>query len=183
VFPCPPIAIRQHNVEIASEPVASDIYVDQNTGITFVWIPPGEFEMGSNNITNEEKPIHKIKISRGLWLGKYPVTNADYKRFSQSNNGGRVFSGAGGPSLIAPDRMTLPKMLREQGYSTACVGISFMNAFSRAYRTSFAIIKLRFCRAVERVAECTRCGDLSQSMLWLKLESSTTCFVDCVGLR
>lgn len=37
-------------------------------------------------------------------------------------NGGRVFSGAGGPSLIAPDRMTLPKMLREQGYSTACVG-------------------------------------------------------------
>ncbi len=37
-------------------------------------------------------------------------------------NGGRVFSGAGGPSLIAVERMTLPKMLREQGYSTACVG-------------------------------------------------------------
>ncbi len=37
-------------------------------------------------------------------------------------NGGRVFSGAGGPSLIASDRMTLPKMLRDQGYSTACVG-------------------------------------------------------------
>ena len=37
-------------------------------------------------------------------------------------NGGRVFSGAGGPSLIALDRMTLPKMLREQGYATACVG-------------------------------------------------------------
>ena len=36
--------------------------------------------------------------------------------------GGRVFSGAGGPSLIAPGRMTLPKMLREQGYSTACNG-------------------------------------------------------------
>ena len=37
-------------------------------------------------------------------------------------NGGRVFSGAGGPSLIAPDRITLPKMLQEQGYSTACIG-------------------------------------------------------------
>ncbi|MEM9365854.1 MAG: arylsulfatase [Planctomycetota bacterium] len=37
-------------------------------------------------------------------------------------NGGRVFSGAGGPSLIAPDRLTLPAMLRQQGYSTACVG-------------------------------------------------------------
>ena len=37
-------------------------------------------------------------------------------------NGGRVFSGAGGPSLIAKDRLTLPQMLREKGYATACVG-------------------------------------------------------------
>ncbi len=37
-------------------------------------------------------------------------------------NGGRVFSGAGGPSLITPDRLTLPKMLQRQGYHTACVG-------------------------------------------------------------
>jgi len=36
--------------------------------------------------------------------------------------GGRVFTGAGGPSLIAPDRLTLPKMLRDHGYATACVG-------------------------------------------------------------
>ena len=36
-------------------------------------------------------------------------------------NGGRVFTGTGGPSLIASDRMTLPRMLREQGYSTACL--------------------------------------------------------------
>ncbi|TWU35024.1 sulfatase family protein [Novipirellula artificiosorum] len=37
-------------------------------------------------------------------------------------NGGRVFSGAGGPSLIAADRTTMPDMLREQGYTTACFG-------------------------------------------------------------
>ena len=36
--------------------------------------------------------------------------------------GGTVFTGAGGPSLIAPDRLTLPAMLREKGYSTACFG-------------------------------------------------------------
>jgi len=36
--------------------------------------------------------------------------------------GGAVFTGVGGPSLITRDRLTLPKMLREQGYSTACVG-------------------------------------------------------------
>lgn len=36
--------------------------------------------------------------------------------------GGTVFTGAGGPSLIAPGRLTLPEMLRRGGYSTACVG-------------------------------------------------------------
>lgn len=37
-------------------------------------------------------------------------------------NGGTVFTGVGGPSLIAPGRLTLPGMLRTKGYATACVG-------------------------------------------------------------
>jgi len=37
-------------------------------------------------------------------------------------NGGRVFEGVGGPSLIAPGRLTLPAMLRANGYATAAVG-------------------------------------------------------------
>jgi arylsulfatase A-like enzyme len=37
-------------------------------------------------------------------------------------NGGTVFQGAGGPSLIAPGRLTLPAMLKQQGYATAAVG-------------------------------------------------------------
>lgn len=36
--------------------------------------------------------------------------------------GGTVFTGAGGPSLIAPERLTLPEMLREKMYATACIG-------------------------------------------------------------
>lgn len=37
-------------------------------------------------------------------------------------NGGTVFQGAGGPSLIAPGRLTLPAMLKKEGYATAAVG-------------------------------------------------------------
>jgi arylsulfatase A-like enzyme len=37
-------------------------------------------------------------------------------------NGGRVFEGVGGPSLITPGRLTLPAMLRANGYATAAVG-------------------------------------------------------------
>ena len=36
--------------------------------------------------------------------------------------GGRVFTGAGGPSLIAKDRLTIADMLKKKGYRTACVG-------------------------------------------------------------
>ncbi len=37
-------------------------------------------------------------------------------------NGGTVFQGSGGPSLIAPSRLTLPAMLKKQGYATAAFG-------------------------------------------------------------
>jgi arylsulfatase A-like enzyme len=37
-------------------------------------------------------------------------------------NGGTVFQGAGGPCLIAQDRLTLPALLKNQGYATAAVG-------------------------------------------------------------
>lgn len=37
-------------------------------------------------------------------------------------NGGTVFTGVGGPSLIAPGRLTLASMLRQQGYATAVMG-------------------------------------------------------------
>jgi arylsulfatase A-like enzyme len=33
-----------------------------------------------------------------------------------------VFTGVGGPNLIEKDRLTLPQMLREKGYATACIG-------------------------------------------------------------
>ena len=33
-----------------------------------------------------------------------------------------VFVGVGGPALIEEDRLTLPRMLRENGYATGCVG-------------------------------------------------------------
>lgn len=33
-----------------------------------------------------------------------------------------VFVGVQGPCLIAADRLTLPQMLRNKGYATACIG-------------------------------------------------------------
>jgi formylglycine-generating enzyme required for sulfatase activity len=48
-------------------------------GIEFVYIEPGEFDMGSNDGDSDEKPVHKVKISRGFWIGKYPVTQGQWQ--------------------------------------------------------------------------------------------------------
>jgi formylglycine-generating enzyme required for sulfatase activity len=42
-----------------------------------VAIPAGEFMMGSENGTNDEKPVHKVKLS-GFAMDKYEVTNEKY---------------------------------------------------------------------------------------------------------
>ena len=71
-------------------------------------------------------------------------------------NGGTVFSGVGGPSLIAADRLTLPKMLLKQGYSTACVGkwhvgLTFFDRDGNPVRGNDldAVRKVDFSRRIE----------------------------------
>jgi formylglycine-generating enzyme required for sulfatase activity len=46
----------------------------------FVWVPPGEFVMGSENGRPSEKPVHRVTISEGFYLGKYEVTWAQWRQ-------------------------------------------------------------------------------------------------------
>jgi formylglycine-generating enzyme required for sulfatase activity len=66
---------------------AEDIWVEPETGMKFVWIPPGEFMMGSDSkdAEYEEKPIHKV-ILDGFWMGKYPVTVDEFSKFVKEEN-------------------------------------------------------------------------------------------------
>ena len=47
----------------------------------FVWIEPGVFQMGSKDRTGrkDENPVHDVEISRGFWLGKYEITQGQWK--------------------------------------------------------------------------------------------------------
>lgn len=47
-----------------------------------VWIPGGEFTMGSDNADSrkDEKPPHKVKVD-GFWMDETPVTNRQFKEF------------------------------------------------------------------------------------------------------
>jgi len=48
--------------------------------IIMVYIPEGEFPMGSDNGLDNEKPVHKVYLD-GYWLAKYPVTVGQFKKF------------------------------------------------------------------------------------------------------
>jgi len=56
-------------------------------GMKFVWIPPGSFDMGSND-NDREKPVHQVNIRQGFWMGKYEVTQAQWKVVMGSNPSG-----------------------------------------------------------------------------------------------
>ena len=51
-------------------------------GMEFVWIPPGEFRMGSTSseTDDDEQPVTQVRISRGFWLGKYEVTQSAWQQ-------------------------------------------------------------------------------------------------------
>jgi len=66
------------------------LHVDQRTGIAFITIPAGEFDMGAEDITNDEKPIHRVRLTKPFLLGKYAVTNQEYQRFLEANPGGEA---------------------------------------------------------------------------------------------
>ena len=48
-------------------------------GIDFMYVPPGEFMMGSENGDDDERPLHKVEITEGFYLGKMEVTQAQWE--------------------------------------------------------------------------------------------------------
>jgi len=47
-------------------------------GMKFLLIPAGELNMGSEE-SDDEKPVHKVKIKNPFYLGTYPVTLREWK--------------------------------------------------------------------------------------------------------
>ncbi len=54
-------------------------YKNKKDGSTLIYIPAGEFTMGSNDY-DDEKPIHKVYLN-GYYISKYEITNKQYKKF------------------------------------------------------------------------------------------------------
>jgi formylglycine-generating enzyme required for sulfatase activity len=63
----------------------SGTQTNPKNGLSYVRIQPGEFQMGATpgdtEAYSDEKPRHRVRITKGFWLSDTPVTVAAYKRF------------------------------------------------------------------------------------------------------
>lgn len=59
---------------------------DSSTRIEFLLVPPGRYRRGASpddaEAASREKPAHDFVITRPFYLGRFEVTNADFRRYS-----------------------------------------------------------------------------------------------------
>jgi serine/threonine-protein kinase PpkA len=68
----------------SASPSAGDIWTEPTTGMEFVWVPGGCYQMGSNRGDSNEKPVHEVCVD-GFWMGKTEVTRGQFRRFIKAS--------------------------------------------------------------------------------------------------
>lgn len=144
----PPPAIAPFDVKKAREHqeawakyLGLPVEMTNSIGMKFVFIPPGEFEMGSTaeeiqslvedgkqrgvhdqlffTLLASEAPRHHVKITRPFWLGTCEVTQGEYQRIMAANPSGFSATGefkqkvAGQDTSRHPVEMVLPEEAAE----------------------------------------------------------------------
>jgi formylglycine-generating enzyme len=59
--------------------------VHEKTGVRLVFIPAGEFRMGSNTGEEDQKPVHFVRITQPFYLGKCEITVDQFRAFVQQD--------------------------------------------------------------------------------------------------
>jgi len=80
--------VVEHDVVISHPPEDRTKFTQEEMEIelpgglkmVFVRVPAGEFLMGASKANRDEKPHHVVYLDE-YWIGKYPVTNAQFKVF------------------------------------------------------------------------------------------------------
>ncbi|MEI6534561.1 MAG: formylglycine-generating enzyme family protein [Verrucomicrobiaceae bacterium] len=81
-----------HPVPTPNPPQTGDVRAVELGGgvkLDLVWIPPGEFVMGSSFDEDGRAPMesfrHPVRLTRGFWMGRYPVTQEQWERVTGGN--------------------------------------------------------------------------------------------------
>lgn len=91
-YSCLLIVILATAASLAAEPDSERIpkqtgrqnVITNSIGMKLVWILPGDFDMGSD-LSPDDTPVHRIKISRGFWMGQTEVTQDQWTAIMGTN--------------------------------------------------------------------------------------------------
>ena len=104
--PLPPVVVKKDSsasgppiiFKKPAEPAAEGPYTEDLGGgvrLELLWIHGGAYLMGNKTGTRDEQPLHLVSL-KGFWMGKFPVTQAQYERVMGSNPS--HFKGADNPA-------------------------------------------------------------------------------------
>jgi uncharacterized protein (TIGR02996 family) len=65
--------------------ITQEIMLPGEIPMTFAWCPPGSFQMGSNKVDDDAKPVHAVRLTKGFWMGVTPVTQAQWQAIMEGN--------------------------------------------------------------------------------------------------
>ncbi len=85
----PPVQTKLTPPKSGRLPAPGTVKINPADGLPYVWIPPGTFQMGCSagdrECADDEKPAHRVTISRGFWIGQTETTVRAYKRFTRKS--------------------------------------------------------------------------------------------------
>lgn len=59
--------------------------ITNSLGMEFIFLAPGEFLMGSEKGDDSEKPVHRVVLTRGFYLGATEVTQEQFEKLMGRN--------------------------------------------------------------------------------------------------
>jgi formylglycine-generating enzyme required for sulfatase activity len=80
----PSVSFNKKKFATMASPCSCATFTEPVTGMQFIWVAGGCFQMGSNEGDDDEKPIHKVVVD-GFWMGKYEVTQGQWLKIMGNN--------------------------------------------------------------------------------------------------
>ena len=83
MYGCTTVPLSKREVELLYQTTSSNHFVDSAKDLEMIWVEPGTFTMGSPTSEpgrSSDETEHNVTLTKGFYLGKYEVTQAQYEK-------------------------------------------------------------------------------------------------------